>query len=121
MISSSACLATWNGASVSITAQLVPRYAWNTASIDVAVDGHTILRTGGVLKSAGTHAEGFTRGGTAHAAELTWGIGALRSFPFSLRIDGAPVVESRVPIQNWWLALWPWAAFACFLAWRYVA
>ena len=102
-----------------ITARLVPRYAWHSASIDVAVSDRIVLRTGGVLKLVGTHVEMFAIDGVEHGVEVTWGKASLRSFPFSLNIDGLPVVASRVPIANWWLALWPWALFVGFVAWRF--
>ena len=104
---------------MSITARLVPRYAWQSASIDVAVSGRVVLRTGGVMKLVGKHTETFESDGTEHSAEVTWGKATLRSFPFSLSIDGVAVLESRVPIANWWLALWPWALFIGFIAWRF--
>lgn len=104
---------------MSITARLVPRYAWQSASIDVVVGDRIALRTGGVLKLVGKHAVTFASEGIEHRVEVTWGKAALRSIPFNLSIDGYPVVESRVPIANWWFALWPWALFIGFIAWRF--
>lgn len=104
---------------MSITAKLVPRYAWQSASIDVAVNRRFVLKTGGVFKLVGKHAETFAFDGIEHSVEVTWGKAALRSFPFSLSIDGLPVLESRVPISNWWLALWPWALIVAFVVWRF--
>jgi hypothetical protein len=117
----SSCETNWRGLPVSIAAKLVPRYAWQSASIDVAVDGRFVLKTGGVLKLVGKHTETFASDGIEHSVEVTWGNAALRSFPFSLSIDGVPVLESRVPISNWWLVLWPWALFVAFVAWRFLS
>jgi hypothetical protein len=119
MASSSSCETNWRGTPVSITAKLVPRYAWQSASLDVAVNGRFVLKTGGVFKLVGKHAETFASDGIEHSVEVTWGKAALRSFPFSLSIDGMSVLESRVPICNWWLALWPWALLVAFVAWRF--
>ena len=103
------------GKPVSITARLVPRFAWQTASIDIAVSDRNVLRTGGVRTIVGKHTETFASDGIEHCVEVKWSKGSLRSFPFSLCIDGLPVVESRVPIANWWLSLWPWALFWALL------
>lgn len=110
------CLASWNDKTVLVTARLVPRYLWQSASIDVSLDGHTILKTGGVFKIVGTHIETVDLRGKQHTAEVTWGKGSLRSFPFSLKLDGAQIIESRVQIQNWWLSLWPIALLLCVVA-----
>ena len=112
------CIVSWNGTTVAVTARAVPRYAWMTVSIDVAVGNETILKTGGVLKAVGDHAECFEFRGATHKAQVTWGKPTFRSFPFTLHIDGAPLLESRVPVENWWLTIWPWALLAAFIAWR---
>lgn len=111
------CPASWNNTTVEVTARIIPRYAWTTASIDVAIGGDTVLDTGGVLKIVGTHMGTFEFHGVKHSIEITWGEATLRSFPFRLFIDGFPLLASRVPIANWWLALWPWAVLAGFSAW----
>jgi hypothetical protein len=96
----------WQGSTVEVQARLVPRYLWNTASIDVSLDGQQILRTGGQLKFNGLCSTTFTRAGSTHTAELSWGFSGLSfSFPYQLRIDGAPVATSRVRIRNWPAAL----------------
>ena len=104
---------------MSITAKLVPRFVWQSASIDVAVNGRFVLKTGGVFKLVGKHTETFAFDGIEHNVEVTWGSAALRSFPFSLSIDGMLVLKSRVHISNWWLALWPWVLFVAFIAWPF--
>lgn len=114
----SECRVSWNGADVAITARTIPRWAWNTASIDVAVNGRNILRTGGVFRFTGKHIEHFDFRGSSHVCEIAWGMASLRYFPFSLNIDGLPILKSRVPIQNWWYALWPWVVVVAFLVWR---
>jgi hypothetical protein len=108
----------WHGEPLSVSCRMVSRYAWTSASIDVAIGDSVILRTGGVLKLVGTHAESFEYRGTRHAAELTWGVARWHQFPFTLTIDGMRVLESRVPIANWWLSWWPFfAAIAAALVW----
>jgi hypothetical protein len=111
------CVASWNDRVIAVTAHLVPRYAWTSATIDVEVGNDTVLGTGGVLKVSGKHVETFELLGTAHTVQITWDKAALRSLPFSLHIDGAIILGSRVPVANWWLGLWPWAIFLAFLVW----
>jgi len=108
----------WNSKKVSVTARLIPRYAWTTASIDVFIEDQAIVKTGGVFKFIGKQVECFQSNGIEHSVEVSWGKGSLRSFPVSLKIDGTTIVESAVPIQNWWLVLWPWAAVGVFVAWK---
>ncbi|HEY3762029.1 MAG TPA: hypothetical protein VGN23_09805 [Verrucomicrobiae bacterium] len=92
----------WQGSKVEVWARLVPRYFWNTASIDVFVDGRQILKTDGQLKLKGTCSTSFAHANSTHVAILSWGCSGLRfSFPYELRIDGASVATSRVKIQNW--------------------
>lgn len=92
----------WQDSPVDVQARLVPRFLWTTASIDVFLGGQCILRTGGQLRFVGSHSATFTHSGSTHTAELNWGASALRpSFPYQLRIDGAPILDSRVSIQNW--------------------
>jgi len=96
----------WQGSVVDVQARLVPRYLWNTASIEVFLDGQPILRTGGQFKFTGSYATTFEHSGSTHTTELTWGFCGLSfSFPYQLRIDGTPVAASRVRIRNWPVAL----------------
>lgn len=96
----------WQGSPVDVQARLVPRYLWNTASVDVFLDGQRILRTGGQFKFTGSFSTTFTHAGSTHKAELSWGLCGLSfSFPYRLRIDGVPVADSRVRIRNWPVAL----------------
>jgi hypothetical protein len=96
----------WQSSVVDVQARLVPRYLWNTASVDVFLDGQRILRTGGQFKFTGSYSTTFTHAGSTHTAELSWGLCGLSfSFPYRLRIDGAPVVDSRVRVRNWPIAL----------------
>jgi|SRR6266480_4945490 len=99
----------WKGQPVFVTATLIPRFLWQTASIDVYVNSECILRTGGRFKFIGSHTSQFNQSGTSHEAELRWGLASLRSFPFQLSIDGERVLKSRVYTTNWPLAQWPWA------------
>jgi hypothetical protein len=96
----------WQGRTLDVQARLVPRYLWNTASIDVFLDGQPILRTGGQLKLTGSQSATFTYAAAAHTAELSWGSSGLSfSFPYQLRIDGALVAASRAHIRNWPVAV----------------
>jgi hypothetical protein len=96
----------WQGSTVDVQARLVPRYLWNTASIDVFLDGQQILRTGGGFKFTGSHSTPFNHAGSTHMAEVSWGFCGLSfSIPYQLRVDGTPVAASRVQIRNWPVAL----------------
>lgn len=92
----------WQGNTVEVQARLVPRFLWNTASIDVFLEGQRILRTGGQLKFTGSRIATFSHSGSIHTAELNWGFSGFSfSLPYRLQIDGVPVAASRVRIQNW--------------------
>jgi|SRR3974390_9977 hypothetical protein len=96
----------WQGRRVEVQARLVPRYLWNTASIDVFLDGQPILKTGGGFKFTGSSSASFTHEGSSHKADLSWGFCGLSfSIPYQLRINNAPVAAARVPIRNWPVAL----------------
>jgi hypothetical protein len=120
-ISRSACHTSWNGLAVDVSARLVSRYAWTTASIDVFVDGKPILKTGGVFKIAAKHSERFQEQEGVHSAEISWGKATLQSFPIVLKIDDTQILASRVLVENWWLSLWPLAVLTAFFAWRVLA
>jgi hypothetical protein len=95
----------WHGATVEVTARLVPRYLWTTSSIDVFLDGRCILRTGGQMKVIGSSSAEFQHDGATHTVELSWGRvqqrGLIRCcFPYDLTIDGAKVAASEVPVEN---------------------
>lgn len=85
-------------------------HTWTTASIDVSVNGKTVLRSGGVMKITGGTATTFEYAGMTHKVALSWGKASLRSLPFRLEIDDDLVADSCVLISNWWLAFWPVAA-----------
>jgi hypothetical protein len=107
----------WQGGRVEVQARLVPRFLWSTASIDVFLDGQCILRSGGQMKATGSHSATFNHSGSTHTAEVSWGYGFLRSFPYKLRIDGMPVCEARVHVRNWPVGLIiPFLAAAALLA-----
>ena len=90
----------WHGSTVEVTARLIPRFLWTTASIDVFIDGECVLRTGGQLKIIGSSSTEFFHRGRVHQVELSWGMGSLEGFPYQLWIDGSKVAVSRVLIQN---------------------
>jgi hypothetical protein len=107
----------WQGGRVEVQARLVPRFLWSTASIDVSLEGRCILRSGGQMKATGSHAATFNHSGSAHTAEVSWGYGFLRSFPYKLRIDGISICAGRVDVRNWPLGLIiPFLAAAALLA-----
>jgi hypothetical protein len=91
----------WQGATVEIQARLIPRLLWTTAAIEVIVEGQRVLYTGGQMKFRGSQTETFSHAGSKHWTELSWGFGWLRSVPYSLRMDGNPVAEGRIYVQNW--------------------
>jgi len=108
---------TWKGLPLRLSARLVPRYAWQTASIRLAIGDATVVDTGGVLKVTGIVARTFEVDGAVHEARVEWGRGTLRSFPCKVAIDGVVVLDERVAVANWAVGLWPWAPFAGWAAW----
>jgi hypothetical protein len=113
-------LAPWSGTRFELSARLVPRYLWQTASIDVTLDDADILQTGGVVKVVGDHIARYSYKGEERLAVLAWGRGSLRFFPFRLTVKGRTVFDDRVPFQGWWKVFLPWVAMgACAaLAWK---
>jgi hypothetical protein len=95
----------WHDSVVSVRARQVPRFLWTTASIDVYLDEQCILQTGGKLNPTGSYSAIFNHGGSAHTAEVHWGMAAWYSFPYELKINGFPVIASRVRADNWYLGL----------------
>jgi hypothetical protein len=110
----------WNGSRVEILARAVPRYLWQTTSIDVAVDGAPVLKTGGALKITGEHPVRFSHRGLERSVSLSWGRASFRSFPIKLQFDDSVVYDGHVRIQNWWATYWPWAAVLALIVWRFV-
>jgi hypothetical protein len=109
----------WEGSRVEVTARAVPRYLWQTTSIDVAVDGAPVLKTGGVLKITGEHPVSFIHLGHERRVSLTWGRASFRSFPIKLEFDETVVFDGRIQIQNWWATYWPWALLVAWVVWRF--
>jgi len=93
----------WRGSVIRIRACLIPRFLWQTASIEVFVDDRSVLRTGGQLKLLGGASSTFQHLGSSHTLELSWGIGLPWSFPYTLSIDRTQVTKSRVCVQNWYI------------------
>jgi hypothetical protein len=110
--------ADWNGEQLTITAHLVPRYAFMTASIDVSLADKPVLKTGGVLKLEGGQVANFERNRQAHLVEASWGKATLKYFPVKVVVDGQLLVEAPVKISNWWLVYWPWLILFGVLASR---
>jgi hypothetical protein len=90
----------WRGKAIQVRAELIPRFLWSSASIDVYLDGEKIFRTGGKIQSIGSHVEKVRFGGSEHDVELKWGRSQNFRFPYQLRIDGALVMESVVQVEN---------------------
>jgi len=109
--------AAWNGFALRVSARLVRRYAWQTASIELAIDDKVVLETGGVPKFVGVMTQAFEVQGSRHVAKIQWGRGLLKSFPYQVSIDNVEVRRGRVEIGNWWVGLWPWIPFAAFVLW----
>jgi hypothetical protein len=97
----------WHGKVVRVQAIYIPRFLWTTASIDVFLDDRCVFRTGGQLKSIGSHSASFSDGGSDHQMELTWGRSRNFRFPYQLRIDGVLVQESQVQVENQHMILIP--------------
>jgi hypothetical protein len=102
----------WHGSTIEVTARIVPRYLWTTASIDVFLDGRCILRTGGQMRIIGSSSAEFHHDGSVHTAELSWenvhDRGFIRpGFPYQLRIDGTKVAVAEVAVENPGLILIP--------------
>jgi hypothetical protein len=91
---------TWQGKAVLVRSNYIPRFLWTTASIDVFLDDRCVFRTGGQLKTVGSHSASFSDGGSDHQMELTWGRSRDFRFPYQLRIDGVLVKESQVQVEN---------------------
>lgn len=111
----------WNGLPVCVSARLVGRFAWQTASIDLTVGDEVVLRSAGVFKLVGKIDGPFEFSGVRHGATLEWGRVASRSFPYKVTLDGDLVLSGRVPIDNWWIGLWPWFAVAVIIFWNVLA
>jgi hypothetical protein len=109
----------WRGRAVEVTARLIPKYLWTTASIDVYVDSGCVLQTGGKLESTGSVFARFYDSGATHDIEVQWGRGGVRGFPIRIMIDGQLVADSRVFVDNWPLALWPLVLFVVAAAWAF--
>ena len=113
--------ADWNGLPVAVSARLVPRFAWQTASIELVIGEQVVMRTGGVFKFVGQVAGSFEARGGSHQATLEWGRGTLRSFPYKLAVDGVPLRRGRVNVDNWWVGLWPWLLVGIVALWDALA
>ncbi len=111
----------WRGRTVEVTARVIPRYLWTTASIDVYIDAECVLQTGGQMKATGGCTAQFYDSGSTHEIVLEWGLPLITSFPVTITIDGELVVDSPVTVDYWMLALWPAivvAAGAVWIFWR---
>ena len=62
----------WQECNLEVKAELVPRYFWTTASINVYVDDVCIIQTGGVWRLRGIQRAGFRRNNENQVLELAW-------------------------------------------------
>src|SRR4051794_29497518 len=95
----------WQGVPVHVRAHYIPKYLWFTVSIDVALGGRTILRTGGQLRMVGVAVSQFEHDGIQHEAQLEWQQSKQDQFPFTLKIDGTDVLSAQVGMDNAWTAV----------------
>jgi hypothetical protein len=100
-------IAEWETQPVLVSARLVPRYLWTTASIDVTVGSRRVLATGGVMKMASTCNAEFDHGDCLHRVALTWSAPHQGSFPITVAIDGQVVANTCVQLRRWYLGAWP--------------
>ncbi|HXR46879.1 MAG TPA: zinc ribbon domain-containing protein [Candidatus Limnocylindrales bacterium] len=98
---------TWRGKKVAVRANLVPRFLFSSASIDVYLDGECVFRTGGKIQSIGSHSAVVRIGGSEHQVEVTWQRSRKFCFPYQLKIDGELVADSQVPVENQHLMIIP--------------
>src|SRR5262245_32270742 len=63
----------WKDSALEVTARLIPRFVWMTASIDVVLNGQPILRSGGEMRITGSAVSEFDYRGSVHRCELSWG------------------------------------------------
>jgi hypothetical protein len=96
---------TWHGSTVHVQSRQVPKYLWTTASIDVYLNDECVLQTGGKLNPTGSCSATFNHEGATHTVDLSWGVGIWYSFPYQLRINGIPIIASRVRANNWYMGL----------------
>jgi hypothetical protein len=94
-------MTSWRDKTVRVQARLVPRFLWTTASIDVFLGEHRILRTGGLFKWTGSRSVVFAEGNSQHEAVLTWGRVHRHRFPYQLQIDGIDLDSAYVIVENW--------------------
>lgn len=74
----------WNGFVLRVSARLVRRYAWQTASIELVTDDTLVAETGGALKFVGVVTQAFEIQGVSHVVKIQWGRGMLKSFPYQV-------------------------------------
>jgi hypothetical protein len=112
-------IALWRGRAIEVTAHLIPRCLWTTASIDVFVDSQCVLRSGGKLAAIGGVSAQFYDSGATHDIELCWGRAQIQCFPIEIKIDGEVVARSKVYVDNWPLVLWPATLVAGAIFWGF--
>jgi hypothetical protein len=99
----------WQGSAIEVHAEVVPRYLWTTASINVYVDHECVISTGGVLRLSGTRQFALRCGDQNHLLELSWGSPARGiAFPFRLSVDGEKLLDSSVWPRNWPMCFAPY-------------
>jgi hypothetical protein len=100
----------WQDSDFKVTAVVVPRYFWTTASIDVFLADECLLRTGGVFRLTGTNRTDFVYNGEPHFLVLSWQVGRGIDLLYQLSIDGKEIADSKIRLRNWPFLFLPIAA-----------
>lgn len=101
-------MARWQNGDITVTLEFVPRYFYLTASANVYLDDFCLLKTGGVMRSAGANRASFRYGGEDHVVELSWRVPPRGlDLSYQLSIDGQLVADSTVRPRNAILMLLP--------------
>jgi hypothetical protein len=85
---------------VRISAAPTANHLFTTVSIDVAVDGVTVLRTGGQPRATGTTSVELVRAGRTHTLSLSWDRYTPQGFPCVVRLDGVELGHRVVPLTR---------------------
>jgi hypothetical protein len=103
-------MASWQGSEIEVKAEVVPRYLWTTASIDVYLDGARVLRTGGVWRLRDSRTIDFHRNGVTHTLTLRWKSPSRgMDFAYVVSIGGQDILDSTVRPTNWPMFFVPYA------------
>lgn len=108
----------WRDETLGLTAHVMARRLFMTASIDVLLHDRVVLATGGQPRATGTARARFEHLGDWHDIELDWDRVRGDGFPVAVRIDGELVGEAVVPLRDKWkIALIPVSLFGLGVIW----